>query len=115
LRKRSLVKGSGRIQPIGVLQRANIHQANQPARPQFMLLMRERGRQAAFDLPLGHDLIKQLAFEALFRGQSIPDLIGKIVSQVMERGLVGEMRLPPAPEAAMTAFAKSWRRARPFR
>jgi hypothetical protein len=42
--------------------------------------MQKRGRQAAFDLPLSHDVIKQLSLEGWFRGQTILDLIGNIVA-----------------------------------
>jgi len=43
----------------------------------------------AIDLPLRQDLIGQLALEASIRDQTIADLIGKIVRQVMEKDLVG--------------------------
>jgi len=110
LRKRPPVKGGGPVQPLGVVQCENIHYGGSRARPKFTLLMQKRGRQAAFDLPLSHDVIKQLSLEGWFRGDAILDLIGNILDQLIEKGLVGEMRPPPAPEAAMAAFAKSWRR-----
>jgi len=92
LRKSSILKGSG-LRPIGVVQRyiENIHEADHPARPKFTLLIQKQGRQGAFDLPLSHDLIKRLAFEAAFHGQPISDLIGKIVIKIASSSLVADL------------------------
>jgi hypothetical protein len=53
--------------------------------------METRNRQAAFDLPLGQDLLIQLALEASVRDLTPADLIGKIVNQVIEKDLVREV------------------------
>jgi hypothetical protein len=93
LRKCSLAKGSGPIQPLDVVQRSIQHtgQNDDSARPKFTLLIQKRHAQAACDLPLCEDLIEQLALEASVRSQSIVGLIGKIVSQVVEKDLTGEI------------------------
>jgi hypothetical protein len=93
LRKNSLAKGNGAIQPVAAVQRTieHIRQNDDPAWPKFALLIQKQSRQAAFDLPLCQDLIKQLALEASVRGQTIANLIAKIVKQVMAKELVGEI------------------------
>ena len=84
LRKISLAKGGGSIE--------HIQQGNESAaRPTFALLIQTQNRQAEFDLPLRRDVIEQLAFEASVRGLTIPDLIGRIVTQVMDKNLAGEI------------------------
>jgi hypothetical protein len=87
LRRRSLPGGSGTTQPLDPVQRSIEH----AAQIKFRLLIQTQNRQAAFDLPLNHDLIEKLALEAFFRGQTIADLIGEILMQVMERDLVDEI------------------------
>ena len=51
-------------------------------------LLQIQNGQAAFDLPLSQNLIEQLALEASVRGRTLADIIGKIVRQVMEKGLL---------------------------
>ena len=89
LRKISLAKGSGAIPPLGMVQRSIEHmqQGDDPARPKLTLVIQTQNRQAEFDLPLRRDLIEQLALEASVRGWTIGDLVGKIVTQVMEKNL----------------------------
>jgi hypothetical protein len=70
---------------------SNIFSKVTPARAKLMLLIKTQNRQAAFDLPLSQDLLVQLTLEASVCGQTIADIIGKIVSQVMEKDLVGEI------------------------
>jgi hypothetical protein len=100
LRKKSLTKDNGAI-AYGLPQRSIEHapEAAHSAQVKFALLLKTQNRQAAFDLPLRADLIKQLALEASMRGQSVADLIGKILSQVLQKDLVGELlrndRSPP--------------------
>jgi hypothetical protein len=53
--------------------------------------METRNRQAAFDLPLGQDLLVKLALEASVRDLTTADLIGKIVNQVIKKDLVREV------------------------
>jgi hypothetical protein len=93
LRKRLPANGNGAIQPLGVVQSSmeDVQQGNPPAPVRLTLLIKTQNRQAAFGLPLHRDLIEQLALEASFRGLTIADLIGKILMQLMERDLVGEI------------------------
>jgi hypothetical protein len=92
LRKCS-AKGSGPIQPLGVVQRSIEHmrQNDDSARPKFTLLIQNQNAHAASDLPLCQDLIEQLALEASVRGQTVVGLIGKIVRQVVEKDLACEI------------------------
>jgi DNA-binding CsgD family transcriptional regulator len=92
LRKRSLTKDNGAIAH-GLPQRSIEHapEAAHSAQVKFALLLKTQNRQAAIDLALRADLIKQLALEASIRGQSVVDLIGKILSQVLQKDLVGEL------------------------
>ena len=55
------------------------------------LLIQTQNTQAAFDFPLHHDLIGELALEASSRGQTIAHLIGEILMQVMEKDLVDDI------------------------
>src|SRR5262245_23485871 len=87
-RKSSLAEGNGAIKPLRVVQSSTEERANAPAAVKLTLLIKAQNRQAAFDLPLGQNLIEQLAS---FRGLRIADLIGKILMQVMEKDLVGEI------------------------
>jgi len=87
LRRRALAQGNGAVRR----SIADIRQGDHAAQAKFALLIQAQDRQAAFDLPLGQDLIEQLALEGSVRGQTIANLIGKIVSQVMEKDLVGEI------------------------
>ena len=89
LRRRSLPGGGGATQPPDPVQRSIEH----AAQIKCTLLIQKQNRQAAFDLPLHHDLIGQLALEASSRGQTIGHLIGEILMQVMEKDLVGRILL----------------------
>jgi hypothetical protein len=93
LRKISLAKGNGAIQPLGVVQRSieHIQQGDHPARLKLTLLIQTHNRQAEFDLPLRRGLIEQLALDASVRGLTTAGLIRKIVTQVMEKNLAGEI------------------------
>jgi hypothetical protein len=93
LRTSSLAKASGAIQPVSVVQRSigHVPQGDRYAGAKFALLIQKHSRQAVFDLPLHHNLIEQLALEASARGQSVAVLIEKILSQVIEKNLVGEI------------------------
>jgi hypothetical protein len=93
LRKSSSANGNGAIKPPHALQASmdHIQQGNAPASVKLTLLIKTRNRQTAFDLPLRQGSIDQLALEASVRGQSIADLIGKIVRQALEKDLVGEL------------------------
>ena len=91
LRKRSLANGT--IPPVGMVQRSteNIRHVDDSARLKCKLLIQKQGKQAEFELPLHQGLMEQLALEASVRGQSVIDLIGTIVSQVVRKGLVAEL------------------------
>jgi hypothetical protein len=93
LRKRSLANDNGAIPPVGVVQRSvkHIEQDNIAAHARFTLLLKSQNRQKATDLPLHQGLIERLALEATVRGQSVGDLIGTILSQVVRKDLVGEV------------------------
>jgi len=87
LRKNSSANDNGAIQP-GIVQRPIEHIATSA---KFTLLLRAQNRQVAFDLRLHAGLIEDLALEASVRGQSVVDLIGTILSQVVRKNLVGEI------------------------
>jgi hypothetical protein len=87
LRVSSLPGGSGATQPPDPVQRSIEHAAQIKCR----LLIQKQNRQAAFDLPLHHDLIGELALEASLRSQTIAHLIGEILMQVMEKDLVDDI------------------------
>jgi hypothetical protein len=93
LRKKSLANGNGSIQPPGVVQRSieQMRQNDCSARPKFTLLIQKQCSQVASDLPLSPILIEHLGLEASVRGQTIVGLIGKIVRQVVEKDLAGEI------------------------
>ena len=96
LRRRSLPGGSGATQPPDPVQRSIEH----AAQIKCTLLIQNQNRQAAFDLPLHHDLIEELALEASSRGQTIAHLIGEILMQVMEKDLVDDTRGQVASQTA---------------
>jgi len=87
LRTRALAKGSGAVQR----SIEDIRRGDHAARESLKLLIQTQNRQAAVDLPLSQDVIGQLALEAAIRDQTIANLIGKIVRQVIAKDLVGEI------------------------
>src|SRR5262245_17251746 len=91
LRKSSSANGNGAIKPLRVVQSSMEERGNAPAAVKLTLLIKAQNRQAVFDVPLGQNLIEQLALEASVRGLRIADLIGKILMQLMEKHLVGEI------------------------
>jgi hypothetical protein len=93
LRKGSSANGNGAIQSLGAVQSSidHTHPRDHPARPKFTLLIQKQSRQAAFDLPLNQNLIEQLALEASVRALTIGSLIGKILTQAMEKHLPAEI------------------------
>src|SRR5262249_5067387 len=97
LRRNSSANNNGAIQP-GIVQRPidqrpieHIPDGVHPSSANFTLLLSAQNRQVAFDLRLNAGLIEQLALEASVRGQSVADLIGTILSQVVRKDLVGEL------------------------
>jgi hypothetical protein len=93
LRKSSLTNGNGTIPPHSVIQRSIelAAEGTHSAQAKFTLLLKAQNRQAAFDLPLRAGLVEQLVLHASVRGESVVDLIGKILSQVVQKDLVGEL------------------------
>jgi hypothetical protein len=93
LRKNSSAKGNGAIRSLRAAQRSieHIQQGDDPARAKVRMLIQKQNRLAQFDLPLNQCSIEQLALEASVRGQTVADLIEKIVRQVMEKDLVAEV------------------------
>jgi hypothetical protein len=91
LRKSSSAKSSAEIRPLPAVQRSldQVRQNGDSPEAKFTLLIQTQTRQAAFDLPLGQDLIKQLALEASVRGQTTAHLIANIISHVVEKGVIG--------------------------
>src|SRR5262245_52894397 len=92
LRKNSSANDNGAIQP-GIVQRPSEHIPDgvHPSSAKFTLLLRAQNRQVAFDLRLHAGLIEGLALEASVRGQSVVDLIGAILSQVVQHDLAWEL------------------------
>ena len=74
-------------QPPDPVQRSIEH----AAQIKCTLLIQKQNGHAAFDLPLHHDLIRELALEASSRGQTIAHLISEILMQVMEKDLVDDI------------------------
>ena len=95
LRKGRRAERNGAIQSLRTAQRSieHIQQGDDPARAKVTMLIQKQNRVAQFDLPLNQCTIEQLALEASVHGRTIADIIGKIVRQVMEKGLllVGEI------------------------
>jgi hypothetical protein len=93
LRKGRRAERNGAIQSLRTAQRSieHIQQGDDPARAKVTMLIQKQNRVAQFDLPLNHCTIEQLALEASVRGWTIADIIGKIVTQIMEKDLVGRI------------------------
>jgi hypothetical protein len=93
LRKSSLANGNGTIPPHSMIQRSieRAAEGTHSAQAKFTLLLKAQNREVAFDLSLRPGLIEQLVLHASVRGESVVDLIGKILSQVVQKDLVGEL------------------------
>ena len=92
LRKNTLTKGNGTI--AHELAQPSIEHATaaaQLAQAKFSLLLKRQNTQVTFDLHLRAGLIEQLVLHASVRGESVVDLIGKILSQVIQKDLVDEL------------------------
>jgi hypothetical protein len=57
----------------------------------------------SIDLALREDLFVRLTLEAAVRHLTISDLIGKIVGQVMEKDLVGDILRTVSPDTKIAA------------
>ena len=101
LRRSSLAKGNGAIQPLGVVRRSiePNRQGAPAAQSKFTLSIGTQDRQSTVDLPLPHIVIAQLALAASVRDLSIAELIGKTLVRVIEKDSVQEIlrdgNLPP--------------------
>lgn len=93
LRKSSLASGNGAIPRYSVIQRSieRAAEGTYSAQAKFTLLLKAQNRQVAFDLSLRAGLIEQLVLHASVRGESVVDLISTILSQVVQKDLVGEL------------------------
>jgi hypothetical protein len=78
---------SARVQP----SIEHVRQGDHAVQAKLTLQLDTRNRQAAFDVLLRQDLLVRLALEASVRDLTVVDLIGKIVDQAMENGLVGKI------------------------
>ena len=54
----------------------------------FAIKMRYRGEERTTELPLTHDMIGQLAFEAAFRNVTIGELIGELIAALLNKDLL---------------------------
>src|SRR5262249_55547839 len=102
----SLANRKGAIQSLRGTQRSieHIQQGDDPARAKVTMLIQKQNRLAQFDLPLNQCSIEQLALEASVRGQTVADLIGKIVRQVVEKDLSGKiLRIAPGVTVELRA------------
>jgi hypothetical protein len=64
--------------------------------------MRYRGEERTTELPLTQDMITQLAVEAAFRGAPICDLIGDLITGILQ----AHARKEAAPVPSWVAEAK---------
>ena len=54
----------------------------------FAIRMRYRGEERITELPLSHDMISQLAFEAELRNVGIGELIGELMIGILKKDLL---------------------------
>jgi hypothetical protein len=59
--------------------------ANEMGLATFGLTMKYRGHERTTELPLTHDMIMQLVFEAQFRNKRIGELVGEVLLAMMKR------------------------------
>jgi uncharacterized protein with GYD domain len=64
--------------------------ANGAGAASFAIKMQYRGDVRTTELPLAHDMIGQLAFEAAFRNVQIGELIGELIVAVVNKDLLQE-------------------------
>jgi hypothetical protein len=53
----------------------------------FAIRMRYKGEELTTELPLTHDMIRQLAFEAELRNMRIGELIGELMVAMLKKDL----------------------------
>jgi hypothetical protein len=54
----------------------------------FAIRMQYRGEERTTELPLAHDMIGPLAFEAAFRNVTIGGLIGELIAALLNKDLL---------------------------
>ena len=57
--------------------------------------MQYRGEERTTELPLTHDVILQLAFEAVFRGMTIGEIIGQLIMAMAKKDLFSQVLSKP--------------------
>ena len=60
---------------------------NEVGSASFAIRMRYQGEERTTELPLSHDMIRQLAFEAALRNMRIGELIGELMAAMLEKDL----------------------------
>jgi hypothetical protein len=60
----------------------------------FAIRMRYKGEERTTELPLTHDMIRQLAFEAQFRDMSIGELVGELIIAITKKDLFQQVLSP---------------------
>jgi hypothetical protein len=60
----------------------------------FAIRMRYKGEERTTELPLTHDMIRQLAFEAELRNMRIGELVGELIIAIMKKDLFQQVLSP---------------------
>jgi hypothetical protein len=60
---------------------------NEVGSANFAIRMRYKGEERTTELPLTHDMIRQLAFEAALRNMRIGELIGELMVAMLKKDL----------------------------
>jgi hypothetical protein len=79
--------------------------ANGAGAASFAIKMQYRGDVRTTELPLAHDMIGQLAFEAAFRNVQIGELIGELIVAVVNKDLL--QAVLPRPMSASAGRART--------
>ena len=78
--------------PVEQAQTPTAHQErakrmNEAGSANFAIRMRYKGEERTTELPLSHDMIRQLAFEAELRNMRIGELIGELMAAMLKKDL----------------------------
>ena len=68
-------------------QQDRAKRANEVGSAHFAIRMQYKGEERTTELPLTHDMIRQLAFEAELRNMRIGELIGKLIVAMLKKDL----------------------------
>ena len=71
---------------------------NELGEASFAIRMRYRGEERTTELPLTHDMIGRLAFEAAFRNVQIGELIGELIVGLLKEDLLQTTLAPKEPD-----------------